>query len=185
MNTKVKKTMSWAAALAVVGGGAFAVNAQAQQLPASSGIVAADTATADAALTKQLTFMREEERMARDLYKALADKYDGAVPFSRITVSEDRHFDSVGVLLDRYDVTDPTEGLDEGEFKTGSLDEAYDGYLDEGDGLPAALKAAQEVEEADIAGLEKAAKSLDAPDAEQVYEHLTVASQHHLEVFSR
>ncbi len=57
--------------------------------------------TADASLTKALTFSREEERMARDLYAALAAKYDGAVPMSRITLSEQRHHDSIAGVRGR------------------------------------------------------------------------------------
>lgn len=126
----------------------------------------------------------EKEKLSHDVYVAYLEA-TGDYRFERVAASEEQHLQALRMLMDRYDVTDPTEGLDEGEFRSDSVDEAYDAYLDEGDGLAAALKAAQEIEEEDIAGLEKAAKALDAPDAEQVYEHLTVASQHHLEVFSR
>jgi hypothetical protein len=67
-------------------------------------LVAAAT-TLDPALAEQLRFTREEERLARDLYAALAREHDGARPMSRITTSEQRHFDQVGLLLERYGVT--------------------------------------------------------------------------------
>jgi hypothetical protein len=126
----------------------------------------------------------EKEKLSHDVYVAYFES-TGDYRFERVAASEEQHLQALRMLMNRYDVTDPTEGLDEGEFRSDSVDEAYDAYLGEGDGLAAALKAAQEIEEEDIAGLDKAAKALEAPDAEQVYEHLTVASQHHLEVFSR
>ena len=73
---------------------------------ASATTTAASSTMADSGVASALVFSREEERMARDLYAALADRYDGARPFSMITTSEDRHFDAVGTLLQRYDVPD-------------------------------------------------------------------------------
>ena len=54
-----------------------------------------------------LQYNREEERLARDVYAALADRYDGAAPFSMITRSEQTHYDAIGVLLDRYGIERP------------------------------------------------------------------------------
>ena len=61
----------------------------------------AGQAVASDALTQDLRFMREEERLARDVYAALAAKYDGAAPMANITKSELRHFDAIGTLLTR------------------------------------------------------------------------------------
>ncbi|HEU4513839.1 MAG TPA: DUF2202 domain-containing protein [Nocardioidaceae bacterium] len=126
----------------------------------------------------------EKEKLSHDVYVAYFES-TGDYRFERIAESEDQHLEALRNLMDRYDVTDPTEGLDEGEFRSDTVDSAYDAYLDEGDELGTALKAAQAIEEKDIAGLEKAAKGIDAPDAEQVYEHLTRASEMHLQAFSR
>jgi hypothetical protein len=182
MNTNLKKSMSWAAAVALVGGGALAVTAQAQPLSAvdSTTVVAA----ADADLAKDLQVMREEERMARDLYKAFADKYDNAAPFSNITVSEDRHYDSVGVLLDRYDVADPSTGKAAGTYAFPEIQKLYDGWLAEGNAsLAAAHKVGVALETADIADLKEAVNAHTETDVDRVFTALLNASEQHLEAF--
>ena len=56
-------------------------------------------ATADTTLSTNLTHMRDEERLARDIYTALAAKYSQAAPFVNIARSEQVHFDTMGLLL--------------------------------------------------------------------------------------
>lgn len=182
MNTNLKKTMSWAAAVALVGGGAFAVTAQAQPLSAVDSATVA--AAADSGLTEDLQFMREEERMARDLYKAFADTYDDAAPFANITRSEDRHYDAVGVLLDRYDVTDPSAGKAAGTYAFPEIQKLYDGWLAEGNAsLAAAYGVGVELETADIADLKAAVNEHTEADVDQVFGSLLNASEHHLAAF--
>ncbi len=183
MNTNLKKTMSWALALTVVGGGAFAVTAQAQQLPAS-GDTATVAAATDPGLAKSLQLMREEERMARDLYKTLADQYDGAVPFSRITVSEDRHFDAVGTLLDRYDVSDPSTGKTAGTYADATLQKLYNDWQAQGKkSLDAAYDVGVALEKRDVADLKAAINTATQADVKQVYTALLNASEQHLKAF--
>jgi hypothetical protein len=54
-----------------------------------------------------LLFMREEEKLARDVYNTLSATW-GIQSFSIIASSEQRHMDEIKVLLDRYALTDPT-----------------------------------------------------------------------------
>ena len=82
---------------------------------------AAATATADAALIKNLTFMRQEEQLARDVYTALASKYSQAAPFVNIATSEQRHFDTLGLLLARYGIADPAAGHGAGSYADAEL----------------------------------------------------------------
>jgi hypothetical protein len=183
MNTNLKKTMSWAAAVALVGGGTFAVTAQAQVLPETAALTTV-SAAADADLAEDLQLMREEERMARDLYKAFADKYDNAAPFSRITVSEDRHYDAVGVLLDRYEVSDPSAGKAAGTYAYPEIQKLYDGWLAEGNAsVQAAYQVGVELETADIADLKAAINEHTEADVDQVFGSLLMGSEHHLEAF--
>lgn len=184
MNTNLKKSMSWAAVVALVGGGAFAVTAQAQVLPEAAPQGTTVVAAADADLAEDLKFMREEERMARDLYKAFADKYDNAAPFRNITVSEDRHYDSVGALLDRYDVADPSEGKAAGTYAFPEIQKLYDGWLAEGNAsLQAAYAVGVELETADIADLKAAVNEHTEADVDQVFGALLNGSEQHLEAF--
>ena len=53
-----------------------------------------------------LIFLREEEKLARDVYLAMFDLYEAQI-FVNISVSEQRHMDSVKGLIDKYDLEDP------------------------------------------------------------------------------
>ena len=50
-----------------------------------------------------LLLMREEEKLARDVYQALNAKWNHRT-FSNISKSEQQHMDSLKVLLDRYGI---------------------------------------------------------------------------------
>lgn len=181
MSTKRRTITSLVAGAALVGGGVFAA-AQAMAGPDPAGVT---TVTAvDPALTTELTFAREEERMARDLYLALADKYDGALPFSRITLSEQQHFDAVGTLLDRYKVADPAAGKKAGTYADPKIQDLYDGWLADGQkSRDAAYDVGVALEKRDIADLKDALGGNLPTDVKQVFTALLNASEHHLNAF--
>lgn len=143
--------------------------------------IASGTVTAEQ--TAVLTHMAEEEKLAHDLYVAFDEMYDAPV-FSRIAGSETKHLDSVQVLLERYDIIDPTAGQMVGVFRTDATQELYDTLLAQGSvSLDAAREAARTVEEMDIADLTAAMDGVTAPDVLAVYGHLRTASKHHLVAF--
>lgn len=124
------------------------------------------------------------EKISHDVYVAFG-KDTGDRWFEHVAWSETRHLEAVRTLMSRYGVADPTRGLDAGEF-SGKAQDAYRAYVKDGaSSLQASLDTAQEIEQKDIAGLENAADGVDAPDVEQVYEHLARASEMHLAAFSR
>ncbi len=53
-----------------------------------------------------LNFMREEEKLARDVYKTLYGQWNTQV-FTNIAASEQKHMDKVKVFLDAYQLPDP------------------------------------------------------------------------------
>jgi hypothetical protein len=55
-----------------------------------------------------LLHMREEEKLARDVYLTLYNRW-GLVIFRNIARSEQRHMDAIKTLLDRYNIPDPVE----------------------------------------------------------------------------
>jgi len=133
-----------------------------------------------------LTFSRDEERMARDLYAALADTYDGARPFSMITNSEDRHFDAVGALLERYGVADPAAGKAAGTYADPAVQKLNDGWLAEGKkSVAAAYQVGVEVEQRDIADLNKSIAAALPEDVDAVLGQLLKGSQNHLTAYQR
>jgi hypothetical protein len=170
------------AALALVGGGA----AVAATWPAASPqdvVVAQATVTADDAVTA-LTFNREEERMARDLYTLFADTYDDG-PFAMIARSEQQHFASVGALLTTYGIDDPSAGLPAGEYADPAIQELYDTWKAQGlESFEAALQVGVDLEERDIADLEATLDEIDRADVQTVLSRLLAASQHHLRAFT-
>ena len=142
------------------------------------------TLTAASDVSAQLQLTREEERMARDLYAALAKVHDGARPMSMITVAEDRHFDAVGVLLSRYGVTDPSTGRKAGSYAYPELQQLYDQWYAKGKtSLNAAYEVGVALEQWDIAGLQKEVAATTQTDLKRLYTNLLTASQHHLTAY--
>ncbi len=142
--------------------------------------VATGTLTAEQEST--LTAMAEEEKLAHDVYVAFSSTTGDQV-FARVATAEDRHLTQVRLLLDRYDLTDPTAGLAAGTFASADVQKTYDSLVAQGKDLTTALTAARSVESTDIADLTQAQTGLDAPDVELVYGHLLTASERHLTAF--
>lgn len=133
---------------------------------------------------QDLVAQAEVEKLSHDVYLAFADS-TGDPRFEHIAWSETRHLAAVRALMDRYDLTDPTAGDRVGEFDSDAVLAAYESAVAKGsDSLQDALDVAADLERTDIDGLRAAAEGLDAPDVEQVYAHLTMASQMHLAAFS-
>lgn len=63
-----------------------------------------------------LLLMREEEKLAHDVYLKFEEKY-GRNIFRNIGAAESRHMQAVLVLLDRYDIADPVSPAEVGVLK--------------------------------------------------------------------
>ncbi len=72
-----------------------------------------------------MAFLREEEKLARDVYITLHDRW-GLPIFDQIAVSEQLHTDSVRALLDRHDLYDPVLDDNVGVFTDPFLASLYD-----------------------------------------------------------
>ena len=139
----------------------------------------------DAATADELRYMAEEEKLAHDVYAALADSYD-ARQFSTIAAAETRHLESVRVLLDRYQVDDPTAESTPGEFTDDSLQQMYDELVARGaESLAAAAEVGVLIEQTDIDDLTAAIAGTDADDVAQVLGSLRDGSYRHLAAFER
>ncbi|WP_353082311.1 DUF2202 domain-containing protein [Tessaracoccus lapidicaptus] len=146
-------------------------------------IATADAGTLESEESTSLTFSREEEKLARDLYTAFGEKYDSVV-WDRIAASEQRHFDAVGRLLEQYELSDPTEGKDAGEFADATIQGLYADWLKDGSTEDAAFQAAIELETRDIADLKAQLDAVDDEAIEQVYQSLLRGSERHLAAFT-
>ena len=130
-----------------------------------------------------LVLMREEERLARDLYRRFHQAW-GVPIFDNIAASEQRHYDTIGRLLERYDVPDPSVGQPPGTYADTELQGAYDAWLARGlSSVEGAYAAGVELETGDIADLSAAVQGSDQAAIHRVYENLRAASENHLRAF--
>lgn len=131
-----------------------------------------------------LRFMREEEKLARDIYQALFIQWANQV-FGNIAISEQTHMDKVKVFLDAYDIDDPAM-TEAGIFNNQDLQRLYDDLLAKGSQSELeALKVGALVEEVDIVDLQKGIEDTDNDDLKRMYTNLMLASYNHLKAFSR
>lgn len=129
-----------------------------------------------------LLFMREEEKLARDVYNALYAVW-GQPTFQNIAASEQMHMDEVKLLLDRYGLTDPA--LAPGQFTDANLQALYDQLTAQGSvSLADALKAGAAIEEIDILDLQNRLTQTDNADIQWVFNNLMNASYNHLKAFT-
>jgi hypothetical protein len=134
---------------------------------------------------KHLIYLREEEKMARDFYSVMNDKW-GLRPFKNITRSEQRHMSAIKSMLDKYAITDPVKDNSTGIFTNTDIKILYDNFIKQGNKSEIdAFKSAAEIEEVDIIDLMSAIKDTDNDDLKLVYNNLLKASGNHLRAFVR
>ena len=132
-----------------------------------------------------LILMREEEKLARDVYVTLGEKW-GLPMFSNIPRSEQIHSDAVKVLLDRYDLEDPIKDDATGAFTSSELFELYKNLVAKGSvSLMDALEVGATIEDLDIKDLNELLTKTDNEDIKVTYEFLNMGSRNHMRAFSR
>ncbi|KAF0142090.1 MAG: hypothetical protein FD122_927 [Stygiobacter sp.] len=133
---------------------------------------------------KGLQFMREEEKLARDVYLEMFKKY-GIRVFSNISKSEQTHTDAIKALLVKYSIEDPVKNDTVGVFTNADLKTLYDKLITAGNVSDVeALKVGAAIEEIDILDLKKNIIELvNNADIKFVYENLLKASGNHLRAF--
>ena len=130
-----------------------------------------------------LNYMREEEKLARDVYTELYEKW-GQQIFLNISQSEQNHMNSVLELLDGYGLPDPASS-EAGKFSDPKLQELYTELVAAGvNSLPDALKVGAAIEEIDILDLESRLAQSTNMDVIHVFENLKAGSLNHLSAFT-
>lgn len=130
-----------------------------------------------------LVFMREEEKLARDVYITLFDRWEHPV-FDNISGSEQRHMDSMKRMIEKYSLADPVVDGTVGVFQNDVLAELYQDLVDRGSvSLLEALHVGAYIEELDIGDLEEAIEASTHADVTQAYENLVRGSRNHLRAF--
>ncbi len=130
-----------------------------------------------------LVFLREEEKLAHDVYVFSAQKYGQGV-FSNISESEQRHMESVLGLLNRNGIEDPVKGKAEGVFENAELQKLYDELTQKsGESQIEALKVGATIEDLDIFDIKRFYQHTSNPELIAVYDRLTCGSRNHMRAF--
>ncbi len=131
-----------------------------------------------------ILYMREEEKLARDVYITLYQHY-GLVIMANIAESEQNHMDMVKMLIDRYGLEDPITNEEEiGTFSNPQLANLYHELVERGlISEIEALKVGALIEELDIRDLEEKIVVTDQEDIQRVFENLKTGSYNHLRAF--
>ena len=131
-----------------------------------------------------LMYMREEEKLARDAYLTLYERWHLNI-FYKISNSEVMHMSKVKELLDRYGVPDPAAGNAVGVFTNPILQQLYDDLMIQGSqSSTEALKVGVAIEEVDIADLQNYLAATNKSDIVNVYTMLLNGSYNHLNAFN-
>ncbi|MEO9474440.1 MAG: DUF2202 domain-containing protein [Cyclobacteriaceae bacterium] len=128
-----------------------------------------------------LTYMIEEEKVARDVYNYLHNMWNHK-SFQNIASSEQKHIDAVLSLIEKYELEDPVGTAQAGEFQNEDLQGLYDELTEIGSvSLENALKVGGLIEEVDIVDLQDLLNNgIDNQDIILVFHNLMKGSRNHL-----
>lgn len=131
---------------------------------------------------RTLTFMREEEKLARDIYTNLYQLWRAEV-FYNISLSEQKHMDTMKKKLDKYKLPDPVLPT-VGAFSDPELQALYNTLLARGSvTLIDGLKVGATIEEVDMIDIQEAIDSTTHVDLKTAYQNLLEGSKNHLRAF--
>lgn len=137
---------------------------------------------------EHIIFLRQEEKLARDVYVALYSTY-GKKIFLNISASEQNHMDSVEGLIVKYNLEDPAGDDSSCVFSDTSFDftALCNELITAGQGsLEDALKVGVFIEEMDIHDIEEVMlPDVAQTDVRRVLTNLLAGSYNHLDAFEK
>jgi hypothetical protein len=129
---------------------------------------------------KSLIHMREEEKLARDVYIAMFNKY-GLRIFENISSSEQTHTDAILQLLTKYAIKDPVGVNAVGVFTDPGLQALYTSLVNSGNvSILEAYKVGATIEDLDLYDLKVDLLKVDNQDIILVYQMLSKGSRNHM-----
>jgi hypothetical protein len=130
-----------------------------------------------------LVLMREEEKLAGDVYAYFYTKY-GLRPFTNINKSEVQHSGAVLRLLTYFGIPDPAL-TEAGKFSNPDIQGLYNKLTADGTTAENALAVGAFIEEYDIADLRKLIAETQNADIKMLYTNLLNGSYNHIKAFTR
>jgi len=142
------------------------------------------------ALTSQeknaLTYMYQEEKLAKDVYYELSKMYPNVRVFSNIYRAEIMHERSVANVLRHYGIPLPVRGNEVGMFKNPELQKLYNELMSKGrKSLKDALEVGIMVEVTDVEDLDKYLNEATSSDVIGLFKFLRAGSYNHYNAFNR
>jgi hypothetical protein len=132
-----------------------------------------------------LLTMREEEKLAHDVYITLYNKWKLNV-FQNISKSELTHTEAVKYLIERYKLEDPVKDSSVGVFTNKEFTDLYKKLVEKGNiSLLDALQVGATIEDLDIKDLKNHYLKTDNQDIKVVYDNLERGSRNHMRAFSK
>ncbi len=131
-----------------------------------------------------LIFMREEEKLARDVYLSLYEVW-GLDVFNNVAKSEQAHMDALKMLLDKYQIADPVLDESVGAFTDYHFTEVFEALVAKGsESLEGALQVGTQIEDLDMRDIVESIEVIEGnDDIVMVYEELLKGSRNHLRSF--
>ncbi len=128
--------------------------------------------------------MREEEKLARDVYLYLYEIYP-LRPFLNISKSEQAHMDAMLYLIDTLNLVDPVGDNPPGVFQNEELQALYNELIERGsESREEALRVGALIEEVDIIDIQRELdENATNEEVIRVYTNLLRASGNHLRAF--
>ncbi len=132
-----------------------------------------------------LIFLREEEKLAHDVYIYAFRKYNNST-FSNIANSEQSHTNSVLNLLTQRNISDPAANLKEGEFLNQDLQAIYNSLVATVDSSENhALIVGATIEDLDLNDIHHFYANTTNSENLLVYDRLTCGSRNHMRSFTK
>ena len=131
-----------------------------------------------------LLYMREEEKLARDVYFSFYEEFGNAI-FINISDSEQVHTDKIRDLLFKYDIEDPMVDNSVGAYSDPVFTDLFNQLMDSGMSSELdALLVGGLIEEIDIFDIQESIADTTHSDIIQTYENLMKGSRNHLRSFA-
>jgi len=143
----------------------------------------AEDLVVEAGVAEDLTFLREEEKLARDVYLTLHEEW-GLDVFENIAGAEQRHMDAVLVRLEQLGAADPVKDDTVGVFENQELAGLYVELTEQGrESEVEALKVGATIEDLDIRDIEVMENRTDNAAVLETYGRLKCGSGNHMRAF--